>query len=81
MTNKTSNNNRFAVNPVGETLSNFSGAHVNITSLLKPGNITANNLFGLAPCQLFYFFFAAFTGFFAFAFLTIFNMKIYFIAL
>jgi hypothetical protein len=25
---------------------------------------------GLAPCQLFYFFFAAFTGFFAFAFLT-----------
>ena len=36
---------------------------------------------GLTPCQFFYFFFAAFTGFFAFAFLTIFNMKIYFIAL
>src|SRR5215469_5777769 len=31
---------------------------------------------GLTPCQMFYFFFAAFTGFFAFAFLTIFNMKI-----
>ena len=36
---------------------------------------------GLTSCQLFYFFFAAFTGFFAFAFLTIFNMKIYFITL
>jgi len=36
---------------------------------------------GLTPCQMFYFFFAAFTGFFAFAFLTILNMKIYFIAL
>src|SRR5215469_17156546 len=31
---------------------------------------------GLTPCQMFYFFFAAFTGFFALAFLTIFNMKI-----
>jgi len=28
------------------------------------------------PCQMFYFFLAAFTGFFALAFLTIFNMKI-----
>jgi len=27
-------------------------------------------------CEMFYFFFPAFTGFFAFAFLTIFNMKI-----
>jgi len=36
---------------------------------------------GLTPYQLFYFFLAAFTGFFAFDFLTIFNIKIYFIAL
>jgi len=36
---------------------------------------TALEQVGLTPCQLFYFFFAAFTGFFAFAFLTIFTMK------
>jgi len=30
---------------------------------------------GVTPRHLFYFFFAAFTGFFAFAFLTIFNIK------
>jgi hypothetical protein len=36
---------------------------------------------GLTPLPLFYFFFAAFTGFFAFVFLTIPNIKIYFIAL
>ncbi len=36
---------------------------------------------GLTPCQMFYFFFAAFTGFFVFAFLTMFDIKIYFIAL
>ena len=35
----------------------------------------------LTPCQLFYFFFAAFTGFFAFVFLTILNIKICIIAL
>jgi MarC family integral membrane protein len=32
---------------------------------------------GLTPLPLFYFFFAAFTGFFAFVFLTILNIKIY----
>jgi hypothetical protein len=42
---------------------------------------TALEQVGLTPCQLFYFFFAAFTGFFAFDFLTIFNITIYFIAL
>jgi hypothetical protein len=36
---------------------------------------------GPPPYQLFYFFFAAFTGFFAFVFLTILNIKIYSIAL
>jgi hypothetical protein len=36
---------------------------------------------GLTPLPLFYFFFAAFTGFFAFVFLTIPNIKIYHIAL
>ena len=39
------------------------------------------NGIGAWSLQMFYFFFAVFTGFFAFAFLTIPNIKIYFIAL
>jgi hypothetical protein len=35
----------------------------------------------LLHCHLFYFFLAAFTGFFAFVFLTILNIKMYFISL
>jgi hypothetical protein len=35
---------------------------------------------GLTPSPLSYFFFAAFTGFFAFVFLTILNIKEHFIA-
>jgi hypothetical protein len=44
-------------------------------------NLSKMEQVDLTPRQLFYFFFAAFTGFFAFVFLTILNIKICFIAL
>src|SRR5215813_8705878 len=50
------------------------GIHV-YTSINKTSKKALKQV-GLTPCQFFYFFFAAFTGFFALAFLTIFNMKI-----
>src|SRR5215813_8071504 len=50
------------------------GIHV-YTSINKTSKKALEQV-GLTPCQFFYFFLAAFTGFFAFAFLTIFNMKI-----
>jgi hypothetical protein len=59
----------------------FSPGTISLLWCVYQGSKMVLEQVGLTPCQFFYFFFAAFTGFFVFAFLTIFNMKIYFIAL
>src|SRR5215472_424925 len=54
----------------------MSGSKFNYPHFYKGQVKNSLGQVGLTPCQMFYFFFAAFTGFFALAFLTIFNMKI-----